>query len=118
MRLTATARANVAEHRWDVRVLAADAPLRAAAASRIDYGSRIGAGDREQRVDIPAQDIDCRLDVQSRHAVEGGWEADRCSVGDDTPAQLQLGFSNPGLPHAKSDDILLNFAFQPATRPP
>jgi hypothetical protein len=114
VRLTATARANAAEHRWDIRVLEATAPRRDPT-SRIEFGSRIGSGDCEQRVDIPAQDVDCRLEVDARHAVEGGWKDDRCSVQDDTPSRLQLGFADRSLPYSKTDDILLSFVFQPAT---
>lgn len=116
VRLTATARVDVAEHRWDIRVLDAAAP-RQGPTTRAEYGSRIGAGDREQRVDIPVQDVDCRLEVAARHIIEGEWRADRCTIEEETPSRLQLGFANRALPYSKSDDVLLSFAFQPAVRP-
>lgn len=111
VRLHATARQDVGVHRWDIRVLDAGASGHGATA-RLAYGSQIGAGDCEQRVDIPAQDADCRLEVRGRHAVTNGWKDDRCSMGDDSPSCLQIGFSDRALPYARKDDVLLSFTFE------
>jgi hypothetical protein len=115
IRMHATARPGVGLHRWGIRVLDAGA-AEPGATARLTYGSQIGAGDCEQRVDIPAQDADCRLEVWGRHAVAEGWKDDRCSVDDDTPSCLQIGFSDRALPHARKDDVLLSFTFEPADR--
>jgi hypothetical protein len=117
IRLDATARADVGVHRWDIRVLDADAPPHGST-GRLTYGSQIGAGDCHQRVDIPAQDTDCRLEVCGRHAFDGGWKDDRCTVEDDTPGRLLIGFSDRALPFAHKDDVLLSFTFQNADRQP
>ena len=70
IRLTATARPNVARHRWDMLVFTAGGP--GDAHPRLTFGSEIGGDDREQRIDVPAQDKDCRVEVTSRHAIAGG----------------------------------------------
>jgi hypothetical protein len=107
MRLTATARSNVAAHRWDIRVFAAGAD---ADSPRLVYGSRIGDGDRQQRVDIPAQDMDCRLEVRGRHATTGGdWGDDKLTVMDDEPGRLELGFSDALQAGAHDNDVVLSF---------
>ena len=116
-RLHATARPGVAIHRWDIRVLDIGAPEPGSTA-RLAYGSQIGGGDCEQRIDIPAQDADCRLEVSGRHAIVGGWKDDRCSVDDDTPRRLQIGYSDRALPYARTDDVLLSFTFEPTDRQP
>jgi hypothetical protein len=115
IRLHATARPGVALHRWGVRVFDAGATDRDATA-RLTYGSQIGSGDCEQRVDIPAQDADCRLEVWGSHAIPGGWKDDRCSIEDDTPNRLLIGFSDRALLLAQTDDVLLSFTFAPAER--
>jgi hypothetical protein len=107
MRLTATARSDVAAHRWDIRVFAAGA---GAEAPRLVYGSHIGDGDRQQRVDIPAQDMDCRLEVRARHATTGGdWGDDKLTVIDDASGRLDLGFSDPSHAGAHDNDVVLSF---------
>jgi hypothetical protein len=107
MRLTATARSEAAAHRWEVRVFAADAR---AQAPRLVYGSRIGDGDRQQRIDIPAQDMDCRLEVRARHPTTGGdWGADKLTVIDDEPGRLDLGFSDASQGIAHDNDVMLSF---------
>ena len=110
VRLQASARPGVALHRWDLRVIDAGAAGPGALA-RLTYGSAIGAGDSEQRVDIPAQDTACRLEVWGRHAVAGAWKDDRCSIEVDTPDCLQIGFSDRALALAQTDDVLLSFTF-------
>ena len=85
--------------------------LRSGLVARLTYGSRIGAGDCEQRVDIPAQDVDCRIEVDASHASGGGWKDDRSSIEEDTPSCLQIGFSDRALAFARTDDVLLSFTF-------
>lgn len=107
VRLTATARADVASHRWEVRVYAAGA---ASASPRLTYGSRIGGRDREQRIDIPAQEVDCQIEVEARHATAaGGWADDKLALLNDSPGRLDLGFSDPSQPIAQADDVRLSF---------
>jgi hypothetical protein len=106
VRLTATARADGDLHRWDLLVLAA-----AGGPARLTFGSWIGGRDLHQRIDIPAQDVDCRLEIQSRHQNAQGWEDDRASPEEDTPDRLLIGFCNPSSPGARPDDVLLGFAF-------
>ncbi len=112
VRLIATARAGVDVHRWAVRVVAVgggDAP-------KLSYGSHIGGLDRDQRIDIPAQDIDCRLEVAASHWNGNGWEEDRPVVSSDTPSMLELGFDAPGASATHEPDILLSFDFKAAVR--
>jgi hypothetical protein len=116
IRLTATARPDAGVHRWAVRIFAASGPAGDSAA-RLAYGSQIGGHDCEQRIDVPAQDADCRLEASSRHPVAGGWQDDQCSVDEDTPGHLALGFSNPSSPIAQEGDVLLSFAFRAAAQP-
>jgi len=117
IRLDATARADVGVHRWDVRVLTADAAS-AGSPPRLAYGSQIGGRDREQRIQIPAQDADCRLEVRSRRAMAGGWQDDRPTVDQDTPSRLLIGFSDPASPTSHKNDVLLSFAFEAADLQP
>jgi len=106
VRLTATARAAVDRHRWDVLVYGRDAP----ATPRLAYGSHIGDGDCEQRIDIPAQEVDCRFEVRVRHAaVDGTWEDDWLTIVDDVPDRLDLGFSDRSQAVAHDNDVLLSF---------
>src|SRR6185312_176843 len=109
--LTVTARPGAGVHRWSVGVFAAMA-TDADPTPRLLYGSRIGGDDRHQRIDIPAQDADCRLEVTSRHATGGGWDDDRCIVDAETPGAVRLGYCDPNEPTAPQDDILLNFVFR------
>jgi hypothetical protein len=106
IRLTATARPHVGVHRWAMRLLADDDSTLGP-----KYGSKIGGYDCDQRVDVPVQDKDRRLEVSCRHAVPTGWEDNRSSVEDDTPARLVIGYCNPSSPTARKDDVLLSFAF-------
>lgn len=111
IRLTATVRPGAGLHRWSVQVLRAG---RAATAGpiRFVFASEIGGLDRHQRIEIPAQDADCRLEVTAQHAGENGhWLDDRLTVLDDTPDQLDLGFFDPERPAAHPNDVLLSFAF-------
>lgn len=111
VRLSATARIDSGPHRWAIQVFS-DADAAGASAPRLSYGSQIGGADREQRIDIPAQDVDCRLEIHSRHEIVGGWADDRCAVNEDTPALLALGFSDPGSPPSPEDDVRLSFDFR------
>jgi hypothetical protein len=106
VRLTATARPDYGLHRWDIRVVAATG-----GASRAAGGARIGGRDVHQRLDIPPQDVDCRLEVSASHAAAGGWAADRGSRTDDTPDRLLIGFSDAARPGSRRDDVLLSFTF-------
>lgn len=108
IRLTATAKAGCGLHRWGVRVIA---PGDEATSVRAAYGSAIGERDRDQRVDIPAQDVACTLQVSAHHAVADGWTTDRCSIQDDTPGELRLGFCDAARPGATPEDVVLSFAF-------
>jgi hypothetical protein len=112
IRLTATARPNVARHRWDMLVFTAGGP--GDAHPRLTFGSEIGGDDREQRIDVPAQDKDCRVEVTSRHAIAGGWKDDFLSIDQDTPALLTMAFSDSSAASAQRDDVLLSFAFAAA----
>lgn len=116
IRLHASAGPRVGPHRWDIRVLDAGAAGPGATARTV-YGSRIGAGDCEQRIDIPPQDTDCRLEVWGRHLVAGAWKDDLCSIETDTPGCLKIGFSDGALPLAGKDDVLLSFTFERADAP-
>jgi hypothetical protein len=116
IRLTATARPGTNLHCWDIRILAAG-QLEAGGSPRLAYGSRIGGLDLDQRIDIPPQDVGCRLEIRSRHAGREGWEDDRCTVQDDTPNELRIGFCDAAKPGALPDDVLLSFAFVPINRP-
>lgn len=106
IRLTATALPDLAVHRWDLQVFDAVG----SAAPRLTFGSQIGGRDCQQQVSIPAQDADCRLEVRSRHAVGDDWADDRCSVVDDTPNRLLLGFAGPSAPAPGKNDVSLSFA--------
>jgi len=111
IRLNASARPGVAIHRWDIRVLAAGDPD-SAAPPRLAYGSQIGGLDCDQRISIPAQDTDCRLVVTSRHTLGGSWANDHCSVGEDTPSHLLLGFCDRTQTGRSQDDVALSFVFE------
>ena len=106
VRLTATARANAGVHRWDVRLVGVDD-----ATPRLAFGSRIGGLDCEQHVDIPAQPVDCRLEISAGHAAGGGWEDDQGTISDDTPGLLQIGFCDARASQAQSEDVQLSFVF-------
>lgn len=111
VRLTVTGRADRDLHRWNVSVLPA-----AGGPARLSFGSWIGGRDLHQRIEIPAQDVDCRLEIQSRHQNAQGWADDRASPEDDTPDRLLIGFCNPSSPGARPDDVLLSFAFDTRDR--
>lgn len=108
--LTVTARPDAGLHRWGVHLR----PVGAAAPAfpRLAYGSRVGNRDCEQRIEIPAQDVDCWLEVWGSYAANGeNWSDDRLTVIDDTPERLEIGFSNPLRSAALLNDVLLSFAF-------
>ena len=106
VRLTATARPDRGLHRWDVEVLAGSD-----SAPRLVFASQIGGRDIHQTIHIPPQDVDCRLEVQSRHETAGGWASDTPSTADDNPDRFDVGFCEAGRPGASFDDVLLSFAF-------
>ena len=106
VRLTATARPDRGLHRWDVEVLAA-----ADGAPRLAFASQIGGRDIHQTIQIPPQDVDCRLGVQSRHKTAGGWANDTASIPDDNRDRLDVGFCEAGREGALPHDVLLSFAF-------
>ncbi|MFC3069338.1 hypothetical protein [Phenylobacterium soli] len=108
-RFSATARPESGHHRWDVRVFDASN-----AAPRLAYGSHIGGRDLDQRVEIPPQAMDCRLEIRSSHETATGWSDDRATCLDDTPDRLLIGFCDPARPGAQRDDVLLGFAFSKA----
>jgi hypothetical protein len=109
--LTATAQPRAGVHRWGVRVLTS-----ATCTPRLTFGSDIGGRDCQQRVDIPAQTADCRLEIWARRATIAGWDNDRAVVTDDTPSHLQIGFSDRGVSRTQEPDVLLSFAFGGADR--
>ena len=109
IRLTATARSDRGLHRWDVQVFEAGQ-----AAPRLTYGSRIGGWDRHQRVDIPAEGHDRRLEARSQSACGGGWEDDQASVHAPATGLVTVGFSGPSAPLGNGDDVVLSFAFAEA----
>ncbi|MFZ5719079.1 MAG: hypothetical protein ACOY5Y_06370 [Pseudomonadota bacterium] len=105
-RFTATARPDRGLHRWAVRVLpASEGPV------RLTFGSQIGGRDLDQRVEIPIQAEDCRLEIQSSHETATGWADDRSACLDDAPDRLRIGFCDAARPGAMPDDVLLSFTF-------
>lgn len=107
IRLIATARVGTGLHRWDVRLLTAGDK---GAVPRLVFGSRIGDRDLDQAIDIPPQDVDCWVEICSRHAARDGWEDDRSTIQADTPDELQIGFCNAAKSGSRPDDLLLSFA--------
>ena len=89
IRLTATARPKRGIHRWDLQLVSLDPAI--AVEPRLVFGSQIGGAHLHQRLDIPPQATDCRLEVRSRHAVKGGWCDDCFTVERASPAELRLG---------------------------
>lgn len=111
LRLTATARPDAGRHRWSVQVRRGGHAA-TAGPTRLVFASEIGGVDRHQRIEIPPQDADCRLEVTAQHAEENGhWLDDRLTVLDDTPDQLDLGFFDPERTDAQPNDVLLSFVF-------
>lgn len=107
--LAVTARVDAGLHRWSVHLR----PVGAAASAlpRLTYGSRVGNRDCEQRIEIPAQDVECWLEVWGKHAAAGGaWGDDRLTVIDDMPNRLEIGFSNPLRSDALPNEVVLSFA--------
>ena len=115
VRLTATARAGSAEvHRWRVRLLAAD-DLAPGATPRLSFASQIGRGDREQYIEIPAQDVDCRLEVTSSRRDGAGWSEQQSTPSTDAPGLTRLGYG--ALTAASEYDVLLSFQIGPGRAP-
>jgi hypothetical protein len=110
IRLTATARSQLKTHRWTMSLFAAG-ETQANAPPRLSYGSHIGERDCEQRIDVPVQDNDCRIEVTCDRAISGGWQDRQGSVEDDTPDLLVIGFADPAASGPRADDIVLSFAF-------
>lgn len=116
IRLTAIARPNLGRHRWDVRLFSAGA-AETSSPARLNYGSEIGDGDDEQRIDVPMQDRDCRIEVTCGQATADGWRDQVGKVGDNTPGLLVLGYSDPGAAAGGVEDVVLSFAFSGVPRP-
>ena len=110
IRLTATARPNLGPHRWGARLFTAG-DMEPNAPPRLNYGSQIGGRDCEQRIDLPIQDKDCRIEVTCGHPMPGGWQDQQGSVEDDTPRLLVIGFSDPSTPASRTNDVVLSFTF-------
>jgi hypothetical protein len=116
IRLSASARPNLGLHRWSAQLFAAgDA---SGALPRVSYGSQIGGQDCEQRIDVPLQDRDCRLEIRCSHAAGFDWQDNRISIEDDTPNLVSLGYSNPGSTASRKDDVTLSFTFAAAAGAP
>lgn len=115
MRFTATARRLAGLHKWSMQVFDAG-DVSNGSLARLTYGSQIGERDCDQRIDVPAQDRECRVEVSCRHAVDQAWEDDVGSVEQDTPTLLVIGFCDPASSTAQADDVVLSFAF-PQARP-
>jgi hypothetical protein len=112
VQLTATAGVAVDTHRWVARVFAGDDQA-LGLTPRLSYGSRIGGLDREQHVEIPAQDVDCTLEVGASHRNGNRWDEDQSFVSSDTPSLLTLEFGAGRSSAAHEDDIRLSFQFTP-----
>lgn len=102
-----TARSGPGRHRWDVWVSNA-----ANGSSRLVFGSRIGGEDLHQRVEIPPQDADCRVVVQSRHRTATGWAEGKLRVADLRADSVEVAFSDPSNDSAWPDDVLFRFSFR------
>ena len=109
VRLTATARSDTGLHRWEVRLITTGA---ASGAPRVVFGSHIGERDLDQRIEIPPQDADCRVEARSSHAEDGVWIDGQCTLQNDTPDELRVAFCNPARSGAQEDDVLLSFAIR------
>jgi hypothetical protein len=112
-RFTATAQPSERVHRWEVRVLGARS-----GETRLTFASKIGGRDLRQAVDIPGQDVDCRVEVSSRHETAGGWIEDRPSISDDDPSRLSIGFSDQADPVGQLAEVLISFVFALRNRKP
>lgn len=115
IRLTATAPPGRGLFRWSLRLFA-DAAATPGEAPRLAYGSEIGGRDCEQRIDVPMQDRDCRLEVGCDRAVAGGWAEDAGRVEQDTPSLLVLGFGDGRPPVSATNEVVLSFAFSGPAR--
>jgi hypothetical protein len=113
VRLNATACSAKEVRRWDVRMFAQSASAESWP-PRLTYGSQIGGVDRDQRVEIPAQDVDCRLEASASRRVDGFWDAEPSRVTGETPTVLELGFGASTSPAADDRSILLSFRFRAA----
>ena len=114
IRLTATARPRLALHHWDMRIFAAD-DMRPDARARLSYGSQIGGRDCDQRINVPIQDQDCRIEVTCGRLQASGLQDQQGSEEDDTPDHLVIGFADAPASESSADDVVLSFDF---SRPP
>lgn len=114
IQLTATALVDAGIHRWNIQVFTLADP-ETAASPRLAYGSEIGGGDIHQRVNIPWQDANCRLDVSSRHAAGGEWRESAQVMEEISPGQFTLGFSRAAKGNGAPNDVTLTFAITPAS---
>jgi hypothetical protein len=104
VRFTASARPGLAVHRWDVAV----SPT-GGGAPRLNLGSHIGQDDLDQRIDIPAQTVDCELEIDCCHATARGWGGDLGSIAEESEGRLVVGFCDPDRADAGVYDVVLNF---------
>lgn len=102
-RLTATAKPELSQHRWQVLVRGFDGQLHAT------YGSRIGGRDLDQRVDIPARPEACSLEIESFHASDDAWIVDHLSVETSDSGEFRLGYCELTRAGSRHDDVVLSF---------
>ena len=105
--LTASSRAETSpDHKWAVEIF--DSPRIDGVGPRLSYGSRIGGLDRSQRIDIPAQLLDCVVSVWASHEAAGVWSVVPGHVASDTPDELTFDFNAA---RANAPDCSLAFKF-------
>lgn len=105
--LTASSRPETGpSHKWAVEIF--DAPRIEGIGPRMTFGSRIGGIDRSQRIDIPAQVMDCVVSVRASHEDAGGWSNTPGHVAIDTPDELTFDFNDA---KATAPDCSLAFKF-------
>ena len=61
--------------------------------------------------------MDCRVEIFSRHIARNGWEDDRCTIQQDTPDELRVGFCDAAKPGSHPGDVLLSLAIGAPRRP-
>ena len=104
-----TARPKRGQHRWDVRLVADDSgEVRAA------YSSLVGGDDLSQRVAVPAQAMDCHLEVGALRARADGWTDSHMSVAEKSLTEVDIGFCDLATAGSRHDDVLMTFAFPTA----
>jgi hypothetical protein len=105
--LTASSRPETSpDHKWAVEIF--DAPRIDGVGPRLSYGSRIGGLDRSQRIDIPAQLLDCVVSVSASRQKGGAWSITPGHIAVDTPDELTFDFNEA---QATGPDCSLAFKF-------